>query len=106
MIIGDIIVFAGIVFILFGVIGIIKFKNFYTRLLVTCKIDTVGAITIIIGIAIKHGISFFSLKALLLMLIMLIINPLASHMIARSAYLSGYQTESGSGGADYSEDHV
>ena len=92
-IIGDIIIALGMVFILFGIIGIFKFKNFYTRILVAAKVDTVGAITIIIGVAIKHGVSFFSLKVLLLLFIMIIINPLATHMIARSAYLSGYKTE-------------
>ena len=102
---GDIIIIIGALFILLGVIGIIKFKNVYTRILVSAKIDTVGTITIILGIALKHGLSFFSLKALLILCIMIIINPLTSHMIARSAYLSGYQTE-GQSEQPYNEDHV
>ena len=89
---GNIVIAAGIALSLFGVIGIYRFKNFYVRILVSAKIDTVGAITIVIGVAVKHGFSFFSLKVLLLMLIMMIVNPLASHMIARSAYLSCKQT--------------
>ena len=91
--IGDIIIIAGVIFISFGVIGIIKYKNFFTRILLTTKIDTVGAITIIIGLAVKHGISFFSLKVLLLMIIMLMINPLISHIVAQSAYLSGHPVQ-------------
>ena len=90
---GEVIIGVGIVFMFFGIIGIIKYKSFYTRILVTAKIDTVGVITIFIGMAVKHGASFFSLKVLLLMGIMMLINPLASHMIARSAYLSGYKTD-------------
>jgi len=90
---GEVIIVLGLVFILFGVIGMIRFKNFYTRILVTAKIDTVGVITILIGVAVRNGASFFSLKVLLIMGIMMIINPMASHMIARSAYLSGYKTE-------------
>ena len=90
---GEIIIAVGILFILFGVIGIVRFKNFYARILVTAKIDTVGMITIFIGMAVKHGLSFFSLKVLLLMAILLIVNPLASHMIARAAYSSGYKTD-------------
>ena len=89
---GEIIVWIGIVSILFGVIGIIKYRDFFKRILMTAKIDTVGVITIIIGLAVKHGISFFSLKALVLMGIVMIISPLATHMIARGAYLSGYRT--------------
>ena len=77
----------------FGVIGVFKFKNFYPRILLTAKIDTVGVITLIIGLVVKHNVSFFSLKLLLLLVIMLLLNPLAAHMIARSAYLSGYSME-------------
>jgi len=90
---GELIIAAGMVFILLGVIGILKYKNFYARILVTAKIDTVGVITIFVGMAVKHGLSFFSLKVLLLMAILIIINPLASHTIARAAYLSGYKTD-------------
>ena len=90
---GEVIVAIGVIFILFGVVGLLRFKNFYTRILVTAKIDTVGVITICIGIAIRNGASFFSLKVLLLMGLLMIINPLASHIIARVAYLSGYKSE-------------
>ena len=85
---------AGVLFMLFGVIGIFKFKNFYLRILVTTKIDTVGALTLFIGMAIKHGFSFFSLKVVLLVILMMILNPLATHMVARSAFLSDYNIES------------
>ena len=88
---GDVIIFAGIIFMLFGVIGIFKFKNFYARILLSSKIDTVGTLTLIIGIAVKHGFGFFSLKLILLLVLMLILNPLITHMVARSAYLSGYK---------------
>ena len=90
---GEAIIVLGLAFVLIGVVGMIRFKNFYTRILVTAKIDTVGLITILAGVAVKNGASFFSLKTLLVVAIMMIINPLASHMIARSAHLSGYMTE-------------
>ena len=92
-ILGNAVIIAGIILMFFGVIGIFKFKSFYPRILVTAKIDTVGALTLIIGLAIKHNFSFFSLKLMLLLCIMLILNPLAAHMVARSAYLSGYKVE-------------
>ena len=95
--IGDIIIAVGTLFIFFGIVGIFKFDSFYTRILVAAKIDIVGIITIIIGIVVKHGLSFFSAKSLLLLGIMMIITPLASHMIARAAYLSGHQVESRDG---------
>jgi len=94
---GDVVIAAGLLFILFGVVGMIKYKDFFTRILIAVKIDTVGAITVIIGLALKHGLSFFSLKLMLLMILLLIVNPLATHVIARSAYLS---EKGGLGGDD------
>jgi len=90
---GNIAIFTGIVFMIFGITGIFKFKNFYVRILVTAKIDIVGTFTLILGLILKHGFSFFSLKLILLIALMMLINPLISHMTARSAYLSGYRTE-------------
>ena len=87
-IVGNIIIVIGAIFMAFGVIGLFRFRDFYARILVTAKIDTVGAITIIIGIAFRHGASFFSLKLVLLVLLILVLNPLAAHIIARSAYSS------------------
>ena len=93
---GDIITGIGIIFMLFGIIGIYRFKSFYIRALVTTKIDTVGAFTLIIGIALRHGFGVFSLKLILLLVLLMIVNPLISHMTARSAYLSGHR-EGGDG---------
>ena len=88
----NIIIYAGIAFIVLGIIGIFRFRNFYARIIVAPLIDTVGAFTIIVGIAIRHGFGFFSLKLLILIILLMIINPLIAHIMARSAYLSGYKT--------------
>jgi multicomponent Na+:H+ antiporter subunit G len=88
---GNAIIWLGAVFILIGIIGIFRFDNFYARIMVSSKIDTVGMITIIIGLIIRHGLSFFSLKLVLLIIILIIINPLAAHFTARCAHLSGYE---------------
>ncbi len=72
-----------------GVYGSFKYKNFYARILVSSKLDTVAFITMIIGVIIYSGFTIFSLKVLLLMALMLLINPLTTHLIARSAYKNG-----------------
>ena len=79
---------AGVLFMFFGVAGLFKFKEFYPRILIASKIDTVGVLTLIFGIALRHGFSFFTGKLLLIVIIMLILNPLVAHILARSAYLS------------------
>ncbi|MCL2366021.1 MAG: monovalent cation/H(+) antiporter subunit G [Oscillospiraceae bacterium] len=96
---GNIVIVIGLVFMAFGALGLYKFKDFYLRLLVLAKIDTVGAITFMVGIIIRHGFSFFSLKVLLIIVLFLILNPLTAHIIARAAYLSieGIDEESDDG---------
>ncbi len=90
MSIGTIIIFIGLIFVTFGIVGLFRFDNFYTRALTASKVDTVGYITILIGVMIKSGFTFLSLKVGVLLVITLIINPLTTHMITRSAYVSGY----------------
>ena len=81
----------GVFFMFVGVIGIFqKGKDFYYRLLVACKIDTVGLLTISIGLAVRYGISFFTGKILLIAIIILVLNPFVAHIIGRSAQKSGY----------------
>ena len=87
--IGSIVIWIGIAFMIFGVYGIFKLKDFYPRLLVASKVDTVGMLTLCIGFIIRSGISFFSGKLVLLVVIILILNPLVAHIMARSAHSSG-----------------
>jgi len=87
---GTIIIYIGLIFVAFGIVGLFRFDNFYTRALTASKVDTVGYITILIGVMLKSGFTFLTLKVGVLLVITLIINPLTTHMITRSAYVSGY----------------
>jgi multicomponent Na+:H+ antiporter subunit G len=91
LIIGNALVYLGIAFIAFGVIGIYRFSHFYPRILVASKVDTVGFLTLMFGVIVRSGFSIFSLKVGLLVVITMFINPLITHSIARSAYYSGYK---------------
>lgn len=91
----NIILAFGVVFMLFGVVGVFRFKDFYTKLIVAAKIETVGVITFLFGLMIRHGLSFFSAKLLLIMGIILVLNPLVTHIITRAAYLSEQSKQEG-----------
>lgn len=88
---GTIIIVIGVIFVTIGVIGIYRFNNFYSRALSASKVDTVGFITIIIGVILKSGFSFFTLKVLVILIISMLINPMITHSIVRSAKISGYK---------------
>jgi len=93
-VLGEILIILGLLFMLFGVIGLFKFRRFYPRILIAAKIDTVGLITIFSGVMVRHGFSFFTLRVLLLLGLILITNPMTTYIIARFANLSGYKPES------------
>ena len=103
-IIGNVVVIIGILCMLIGAYGLFKFRDFYPRLLIATKIDTVGLMTLLFGICIINGFSFFSLKVLFIILIILILNPLTAHLIAQAAYRAGYQLEGTLTDGDVTED--
>ena len=86
-----ILMISAVVFIGFGVIGIFRFKSFYSRILVTAKSETVGFLTMMIAVIIASGWSFFSMKAVLITVFVMMTNPIVTHSITRSAYRSGYR---------------
>ena len=86
---------AALIFMGFGVIGMFRLRNFYARILISAKVDTVGFLTMMAGIMVSAGFSFFSLKLGLITALVLLTNPLATHAIARSAHRSGYQVKRG-----------
>ncbi|MCT4542680.1 MAG: monovalent cation/H(+) antiporter subunit G [Vallitalea sp.] len=89
--IGYIIIGLGLLLMIIGLIGLFKFNNFYSRILISSIIDSASFITIIIGIIFIKGFTFFSLKILLVLLLMMFLNPLATHTIVRGAYTSGFR---------------
>ena len=87
-IIGGVILIIGLIFIAIGIIGLYRFSRFYEKVLVASKVDTAGTITVIFGIMIMQGANLFSLRLLLLLGIILLLGPLSTHILARSAYKS------------------
>ena len=87
-IIGFIVIVIGAIFVAIGILGMLRFNDFFEKILVASKIDVVGTITIILGVAIMHGVSFFSARLLILLGIVMILGPLCTHVMASSAYES------------------
>ena len=76
------------IYIFFGVLGIFRFSNMYSRLLTSSKIDTVASITVIISLIFYTGIGEYTVKLLLILVFILITGPISNHIIVRSAYLN------------------
>ncbi len=92
--IGVLLIVAGVCFIAVGIIGVYRFHNFYARILSAADVDTVGLITILAGVIFIEGISWFSLKVLLILVFLLVLNPIVTSSIVSSAFHSGYKLKS------------
>ena len=81
--------FAGSFFFLVGSIGLNRLPDVYTRLHATTKCDTLGQALILTGVILYEGMTFTSIKLLMISLFVWVANPTAAHALAKSAYLHG-----------------
>jgi len=91
--IGLSIIAVGLLFDLFGCLGLVRLPDVYTRLQAATKTVTLGTCLILIGACVCTGFGPTGAKALLCMLFVLVTSPTAAHAIARGAYKSGVRLE-------------
>lgn len=72
-----------------GAVGVIRFPDVYTRLHASTKCDTGGAISILLGVAIFSGLTMTSLKIFSILFLIFLLNPVASHALARASHKYG-----------------
>lgn len=72
-----------------GAIGVIRFPDVYTRLHASTKCDTGGAISILAGVVVAYGLNMISLKVLSILFLIFLLNPVASHALARASHKYG-----------------
>ncbi|MCP3940619.1 MAG: monovalent cation/H(+) antiporter subunit G [Desulfobacteraceae bacterium] len=85
----------GLIFSLGGAIGIIRMPDFYTRLHPAGKLDTLGILAMVMGLAL-YNLHHFSLESLLLSIKMFLIvffvflaSPTATHSIVDAGMRAG-----------------
>ena len=83
-IVGMVLVSIGILFLILGSIGILKFPDLFNRMQAGTKATTFGAMFSILGVGFLEP-SWLP-KTLIIVLFILISNPVSSHALARSAY--------------------
>ncbi len=80
-----ILLLVGSVFTLIGSIGIVRMPDVFTRLHAAGITDTLGATGVLLGLALKAGLSLLLVKLLLMLVFLLLLNPTACHALARAA---------------------
>ena len=80
----------GVGFSLSGAVGILRMPDLYTRIQCSSKTITMGALPALIALAVGEGpSSSYGSRTLLVAVLLLVVNPLASHALARAAYKRG-----------------
>lgn len=77
----------GLLFAVVAVVGVLRFPDLYTRAHAVSKSDTLGVGLALAAAAVASGSGTVTLKILFLFAFMLVTNPVAAHVLARSGYL-------------------
>ncbi len=90
-IIGYILISIGILFDIFGCIGLVRFPDVYNRLQAATKCVTLGTIMLLIGVALASGYGAMAAKAIICAVFIILTSPTAAHAVAKGAYASGVE---------------
>jgi multicomponent Na+:H+ antiporter subunit G len=93
---GWIFIVAGSVFVIIGGIGLLRLPDFYSRIHAAGITDTMGAWLILIGLMFSAGWSLVTAKLVMLLFFLLLTSPLASHALAKAAFMRGLKPMIGS----------
>lgn len=83
----DLVLLAGAFFMFLSALGILRMPDVYTRLQAGTKAATLGAIAVILSVALLHPAWIG--KILLVLVLVLLTSPVSSSTIARSALMAG-----------------
>ena len=102
--IGFILIIIGVLFDIFGCIGLVRFPDVYNRLQASTKCVTLGTILLLIGVAAASQSILIGTKAAVCAVFILITSPTAAHAIAKGSYASGVKLWENSVVDKYGED--
>ena len=88
-VIGYILIAVGILFNIFGCVGLVRFPDVYNRLQAATKCVTLGTVLLLTGVAVASGTGALAAKAIVCAVFILATSPTAAHAIAKGAYASG-----------------
>jgi multicomponent Na+:H+ antiporter subunit G len=80
---------AGMFFLIVGAIGVIRLPDVFSRSHAVSLTDSLGALLMLIGIAFHEGLGKNTLKILVVLTLLYILNPGIAHATIRAALRSG-----------------
>lgn len=92
-----ILIMTGLFFFAVGVVGVLRFPDFYTRLHAAGKCDSLAAVLVIAGLALYNLAEFsfanllVSLKILAIAAFVFVASPTATHAITKAGLIMGVE---------------
>lgn len=80
---------SGAAFMLLGSVGLLRLPDFFTRTHAVSKVDTLGIMLLLGGLAVHEGATLSALKLVLVIAFVAAVGPVAAHALARAATTSG-----------------
>ena len=84
-------ILGGVVLLLAGGVGLLRFPEFYTRCHASGITDTGATVLILVGLMLQAGLSLITVKLLLILVFLFFTSPTATHALAHAALTSGVQ---------------
>ena len=94
----------GVLFDLFGALGLVRLPDVYNRLQAATKCVTLGTCLILVGTAVGAGSTHLAVSAVLCAVFVLITSPVGAHALARGAHRGGVKLWEGSVSDEYEDD--
>ena len=70
-----------------GALGILRMPDVYLRIQASTKNVTLGALPVLLGLVVGEGLlTPYTGRALIIGVLLLVMNPVSSHALARAAY--------------------
>jgi multicomponent Na+:H+ antiporter subunit G len=98
-----ILISVGILFNLFGCIGLIRLPDVYTRLQAATKCVTLGTCSVLVGVLLHFGFNEAGVKAMVAIPILFFTSTVAAHALIRGSYKFGIKLGDKSVKDDYKD---
>lgn len=84
--ISSVLIGVGLLLVVIGTVGIIRFSDVYSRMQASSVSDNAGLGLILLGLIVRGGFEKYDSILILFLLLLLLTNPITSHSIAQSAF--------------------
>ncbi len=91
LIIASVLFILGTLLYIIATIGVLKFKYVLNRMHVAAIGDTLGIFLMVLGAAFYYGISFNTLKVIMVLLVFWLASPVSSHFLAKLEVITNPQ---------------